>query len=124
MTLNRYEVLERLGERVAQGPLRAAASRRQTALSDETSLAPTIHNVPVEPKAVFRSLLLTIPEACAELRISRAHLYILANKQHAIELVHIGKLARVPRASLEDYVQSLRQQCANPRLASDGELCA
>jgi excisionase family DNA binding protein len=125
MTLNRYEVLERLSERVAQGPLSAAASPRQTALSDETSLAPTIHNVPVEPKAVFRSLLLTVPEACAELRVSRAQLYILTNKQRVIEMIHIGKLARIPRASLEAYVQQLRQhQRLATRLGFDNELCA
>jgi Helix-turn-helix domain len=125
MALNRYEVLERLSERVAQTPPGPAASQGQSvATSDGASLASTMRNVPVEAKAVFPSLLLTVPEACVELRISRAQLYILANKQHAIELVHIGKLARVPRASLEDYVQNLRQQHATARLASDGELCA
>jgi excisionase family DNA binding protein len=53
------------------------------------------------------SLLMTVQEASMSLRISRAQLYILANKQHVIELVHIGRLARVPRASLEAYVASL-----------------
>jgi hypothetical protein len=59
---------------------------------------------------------------CAEAEIS-PQLYILANKQHAIELVHIGKLARIPRASLEEYVQNLCHQRATG-LAFDNELCA
>lgn len=68
---------------------------------------------------VVPSLLLTVPEACAELRVSRAQLYVMANKQHVIEMVHIGKLCRIPRASVESYVERLRYQ-ASPRVAPGG----
>jgi excisionase family DNA binding protein len=53
-------------------------------------------------------LLLTVPEACTALRVSRAQLYVMANKQRVIEMVHIGKLCRIPRASIEAYVEQLR----------------
>lgn len=69
-----------------------------------------------------RSLLLTVAEACAELRVSRPQLYILANKQHVIEMMHIGKLCRIPRESLESYVASLRQRNNEDRLATRPEL--
>jgi predicted DNA-binding transcriptional regulator AlpA len=55
------------------------------------------------------SLLLTVPQACAALQVSRAQLYVMANKQRVIEMVHIGKLCRIPRASIESYVDQLRQ---------------
>jgi excisionase family DNA binding protein len=54
------------------------------------------------------SLLLTVPEACEALRVSRAQLYVMPNKQHVIEMVHIGKLCRMPRASIQEYVDSVR----------------
>jgi excisionase family DNA binding protein len=57
---------------------------------------------------VVPSLLLTVPEACTALRVSRAQLYVMANKQRVIEMVHIGKLCRIPRASIEAYVEQLR----------------
>jgi excisionase family DNA binding protein len=61
------------------------------------------------------SLLLKVPEACELLRVSRAQLYVLANKQHEIEMVHIGKLCRVPRASIEAYVERLRNTASLQR---------
>jgi len=57
---------------------------------------------------VVPSLLLTVPEACEALRVSRAQLYVMATKQHVIEMVHIGKLCRIPRASVQSYVDNLR----------------
>jgi len=59
---------------------------------------------------VIPSLLLTVPEACDLLRIGRSQLYELATKERVIEMVHIGRSVRIPRASLEDYVQSLRDE--------------
>jgi excisionase family DNA binding protein len=43
------------------------------------------------------------------LGISRSQLYVLG-AQGDIEFVHIGRLARVPRQSLTDYVQRLRTE--------------
>jgi excisionase family DNA binding protein len=129
MALNRYELLERLGELLAaQEGTKPAASK----LPANTSLdhrgverLDTVHHSALVAKHSAPRLLLTVPEACAELRISRAQLYILTNKQHVIEMIHIGKLARIPRASLEAYVQQLReQQPPATRLALDRDLCA
>jgi excisionase family DNA binding protein len=121
MAMNRYEVLERLSELLAQEASEPIRSHSQARVPDVSQLPATVRPASVESKIPAPSLLLTVPEACGELRISRAQLYILVNKQHAIEMVHIGKLARIPRASLEDYVASLGKQ---NRLAFDRELCA
>lgn len=69
--------------------------------------------------ALTPSLLVTVPEACAMLRVSRAQLYVMANKLQVIEMVHIGKLARIPRVSLEAYVHSLR--VASGRVRANGQ---
>jgi excisionase family DNA binding protein len=125
MTLNRYEVLERLSDLLALEELHVAAPATHSHLPDNVrDLRVAVRPVEVEAKASTPSLLLTVPEACAELRISRAQLYILTNKHHAIEMVHIGKLARIPRASLEAYVQKLREEATQSGLASERELCA
>jgi predicted DNA-binding transcriptional regulator AlpA len=71
---------------------------------------------------VVPSLLLTVPQACAALQVSRAQLYVMANKQHVIEMVHIGKLCRVPRASIENYVDNLRRQAPPSFSHGDFEL--
>jgi len=99
----RLESLERLRQELAlQGNSLFADSDIP---SDSTSSVPEATPGLPEP---HRSMLLTVPEACSELRISRAQFYILANKQRAIETVHIGKLCRVPREALENYVANLR----------------
>ena len=85
-------------------------------LSEEiTSFVPVGQQGTQFPEPVHRgngqsppSLLLTVPEACEMLRVSRAQLYVMANKQHVIEMVHIGKLCRIPRGSVESYVEQLR----------------
>jgi excisionase family DNA binding protein len=66
-----------------------------------------------------QSLLMTVPEACEALRVSRAQLYVMASKQHVIEMVHIGKLCRIPRASVEGYVEQLRQSAASQFIRGD-----
>ncbi len=54
----------------------------------------------------YTSLLITVREASAALSISRSHFYQLVGKGE-IELVHIGRLARVRTTALEAYVASL-----------------
>ena len=78
-----------------------------------------LHRIDGHP---VRSLLLTVPEACEVLSIGRSQLYELANKHHVIEMVHIGRSARVPRASLEEYVDRLRAQALDDGLRFSGEL--
>jgi excisionase family DNA binding protein len=125
MTLSRYEVLERLSDLLAEERPHILASATRSRLPDNIGDLPaSVRHVELQPKASAPSLLLTVAEACAELRISRAQLYILTNKQRAIEMVHIGKLARIPRVSLETYVQTLRSEATQPGLASEHELCA
>lgn len=53
-----------------------------------------------------QTLLLTVSDACRELAISRAHLYRLIERGE-IEAAHIGRLIRIPRRSLEAYVERL-----------------
>jgi excisionase family DNA binding protein len=124
MTLSRYEVLERLSDLLAQESVQMPTTTPAHMPDTVRDLPATSRAVNVETKTCTPSLLLTVHEACAELRVSRAQLYILTNKQRVIEMVHIGKLARIPRASLEAYVDSLRRESSAPRLASEHELCA
>lgn len=49
--------------------------------------------------------LLTIPEACAALRVSRGFIYTL-QKRGALELVKFGRAARIRRSSIERLIQS------------------
>ncbi|GEM_PF-2508369 len=67
----------------------------------------------IDEKTSEKSLLLTVSQACALLQVSRAQLYVMANKQHVIDFVHIGRLTRIRRASLEAYVESLSAKNAN-----------
>jgi excisionase family DNA binding protein len=108
MAMNRVETLERLRQELAlrgETVVETAASQHDAASPVEPSADV---NAACSGSKPTRSLLLTVPEVCAELRISRAQFYILANKRNAIETVHIGKLCRVPRQALEQYVDSLR----------------
>jgi excisionase family DNA binding protein len=129
MALNRYELLERLrGLLAAQDgtkPIPLVAPGTPSMANPAVDWADRVQHPVATAQASAPRLLLTVPEACAELRISRAQLYILANKQRVIEMVHIGKLARIPRTSLEAYVEQLRQQQQPAtRLALDRGLCA
>jgi len=54
-------------------------------------------------------LLLTIPEAAARLGIGRSTVYELT-ATGALEVVHIGRCARIPAAALDDFVQRIRDQ--------------
>lgn len=49
------------------------------------------------------ALLLTVPEACRMVAVSRAHLYRLIGRGE-IDAAHIGRLIRIPRTSLDAYV--------------------
>jgi excisionase family DNA binding protein len=108
MAMNRVETLERLRQELAlrgrptPGPV---ASNCNTASWEDSDAGVIATALPAKPT---HSMLMTVPEVCAELRISRAQFYILANKHKAIETIHIGKLCRIPRKALEEYVDGLR----------------
>jgi len=105
MTATRLDTLERLRHELDLRSDAISDSADQPGFANAGAAdGATNHELPPPT----RSMLLTIPEACTELRISRAQFYILADKQRAIETVHIGKLRRVPRQALEQYVDGLR----------------
>jgi len=60
---------------------------------------------PIDAPSV--QLLLTIPDAARALSIGRSTFYELI-ADGTIEVVHIGRSARVPVAALADYVDRLR----------------
>lgn len=65
---------------------------------------------PIAPKGQVRSsqLLLTVPEACEQLRISRWMLYRLIQTRQ-LRTVKIGSSRRVPVAALGELVDQLRE---------------
>ncbi len=54
-------------------------------------------------------LLLTVPEAAQRLSVGRSTIYELTAVGE-LELVHIGRCARITVASVDDFVQRLRDQ--------------
>jgi excisionase family DNA binding protein len=59
-------------------------------------------------------LLLTMIEGARVLSVGRTTMYELVTAGE-IEVVHIGRAARVPRASIEAFVERLRRQRATVR---------
>lgn len=56
-------------------------------------------------------ILLTIPEAAGRLRIGRSTVYELISSGR-LEVVHIGRSARIPAQAITDFVQLMRGQGA------------
>lgn len=56
-----------------------------------------------------RPSLLTIPEACTELRISRWSIYRLI-QSNQLATVTIGRRRFVPKIALDDFIESLQRQ--------------
>ena len=59
-------------------------------------------------------LLLTIPQAANRLGVGRSTVYVLTATGE-LELVHIGRCARIPAASVEDFVRRVRDQTVTKR---------
>ena len=59
--------------------------------------------------ANVEKLLLTIPEASAALGVSRTTMYELLGARLGLEVVHIGRSARVTASSLRRYVETLAE---------------
>ena len=58
-----------------------------------------------ERSGALQPLLLTVPEAAAMLAIGRTAVYALIGSG-AIAVVHIGRSARIPVASIREFVES------------------
>ena len=61
-----------------------------------------------EPRPAHRRLLLTVTETARLLGISRSMTYNLISARQ-LEVVHIGRCARVPYAAAIEFVDRLRQ---------------
>jgi len=59
-------------------------------------------------------LLLTIPQAAHRLGVGRTTVYELTNAGE-LEVVHIGRCARVPAAALDAFVERIRDQSVTKR---------
>ena len=51
------------------------------------------------------SLLLTVPEVCMALNLGRSHVYSLIQRGD-LESIRLGRSRRIPRSSLEAFVES------------------
>jgi excisionase family DNA binding protein len=58
------------------------------------------------------ALLLTVPEACAVLKISRGQLYQLMHARK-LETVKIGRSRRIPETAVKELIQRLRAEGAH-----------
>jgi excisionase family DNA binding protein len=54
-------------------------------------------------------LMLTVPEVARRLGVGRTTVYELTNTDE-LELVHIRRCARIPAASVDDFVERIRDQ--------------
>jgi excisionase family DNA binding protein len=61
-----------------------------------------------------QQLLLTIPLAAQRLGVGRTTVYELTNAGE-LEVVHIGRCARIPVASLDAFVQHIRDPSVTKR---------
>ncbi len=61
-----------------------------------------------------QQLLLTIPQAAHRLGVGRTTVYELTNAGK-LEVVHIGRCARIPAASLDAFVERIRDQSVTKR---------
>jgi excisionase family DNA binding protein len=70
-----------------------------------------VDNQPVQagPGDGIKPLMLTVPEACAALRISRWSLYQLIRRRQ-LETVKIGRRRCIPVAAVEAFVARLQDQ--------------
>lgn len=59
-------------------------------------------------------LLLTIPQAAERLGVGRSTVYELTAAGE-LEVVHIGRCARIPVAALDDFVRRLRCRAVTKR---------
>jgi excisionase family DNA binding protein len=61
-----------------------------------------------------QQMLLTIPQAAQRLGVGRTTVYELTNAGE-LEVVHIGRCARIPIASVDAFVERIRDQSVTKR---------
>ena len=61
---------------------------------------------PINSFSERAEMLISIPEAASELRVSRSTIYRLA-EEGAVQIVHVRGSARIPVRSIDAYVESL-----------------
>ncbi len=61
-----------------------------------------------------QQLLLTIPQAAQRLGVGRTTVYELTSAGE-LEVVHIGRCARIPTAALDAFVERIRDQSVTKR---------
>ena len=61
-----------------------------------------------------QQLLLTIPQAAHRLGVGRTTVYELTNAGH-LEVAHIGRCARIPVASVDAFIERIRDQSVTKR---------
>jgi excisionase family DNA binding protein len=61
-----------------------------------------------------QQLLLTIPQAAHRLRVGRTTVYKLTSAGD-LEVVHIGRCARIPAASVDAFVKRMRDESVTKR---------
>jgi excisionase family DNA binding protein len=59
-------------------------------------------------------LMLTIPQVAQRLGVGRSTVYVLTATDE-LELVHIGRCARIPVASVEEFVRRERESAVTKR---------
>ena len=66
-----------------------------------------------KPVITIDPVLLSIPAACATLSIGRTLLYELINSGE-LEVIHIGRASRIPRAAIEAFVERRMRPVRKP----------
>jgi excisionase family DNA binding protein len=61
-----------------------------------------------------QQLLLTIPQVALRLGVGRTTVYELTNAGE-LEVVHIGRCARIPAAAVDTFVERIRDQSVTKR---------
>lgn len=85
---------------------------QQKAVEEDTVNSHRTPRLPSQRSGSHRPLepaLLTVPEAMAVLRVSRATIYDLIRSRQ-LATVKIGRLRRVPRSAIADYVALLIEE--------------
>lgn len=65
--------------------------------------------------------LLTIPNVCAYLHLSRTSVYRMINRGEMPGVLHIGGVVRIDKDELDKWIQATKQAQSNEPYAYDGK---